>query len=83
MGDGRVKLTKSKLKEIIREELREASLNKYTKGVDSQDNVGNVFITKHDTGDITFHIGGKSDSSIIFNSRQIKDVMKKLKKMGA
>jgi sugar/nucleoside kinase (ribokinase family) len=78
-----MKLTKSQLKEMIKQELREAGLNKYTKGVDSQDNVGNVFITKHDTGDITFHIGGKSDSSIIFNRRQIKDVMKKLKKMGA
>ena len=78
-----MKFTKTELKEIIREELREASLNKYTKGVDSQDNVGNVFITKHDTGDITFHIGGKSNSSIVFNRRQMKDVMKKLKKMGA
>jgi hypothetical protein len=78
-----MKITKTQLKEIIRKELREASLNKYTKGVDSQDNVGNVFITKHDTGDITFHIGGKSDSSIVFNRRQMKDVMKKLKKMGA
>ena len=78
-----MKLTKSQLKEMIKQELREARLNKYTKGVDSQDNVGNIFITKHDTGDITFHIGGKSDSSIIFNRRQIKDVMKKLKKMGA
>jgi len=78
-----MKITRSKLKEIIKEELRESSLNKYTKGVDSQDNVGNVFITKHDTGDITFHIGGKSDSSIVFNRRQMKDVMKKLKKMGA
>ena len=78
-----MKITKTELKEIIRRELREASLNKYTKGVDSQDNVGNVFITKHDTGDITFHIGGKSDSSIVFNRRQMKDVMKKLKKMGA
>jgi len=78
-----MKLTKTYLKKIIREELRETSFNKYNKGVDSQDNVGNVFITKHDTGDFTFHIGGKSDSSIVFNRRQIKDVMKKLKKMGA
>lgn len=76
-----MKLTKLKLKEIIREELSEAKLNKYITGVEFQDNVGNVFITKHDTGYVTFHIGGRSGAPIVFNFAEIKPLMKILKKI--
>ena len=84
-----MKLTKSQLKEMIREELKEANFDKFKRGVVSQENIGNIFITKHDgtvepykAGDITFHIKDTPYSRIWFNSKQAKQVLQKLKKIG-
>lgn len=79
-----MKISKIQLREMIRKELLpEAGFDRYKDGVDFQNHIRNVFITKHSTGDVTFHIGGRSDLAIRFNALDIKKMVKMLKKAGA
>ena len=70
-----MKLTKAQLKEIIREELLNEAR---TMG---QETIGNVFITRYSNSRITFHVGGRANSTIAFSRSEAKQLMDVLKGM--
>mgnify|MGYP003627969567 CR=1 FL=1 len=70
-----MKLTRSKLKEIIKEEL----IKEFK--VASQKTIGNAYVTKYTNGWVTIHVGGRSNSTIQFSKREASELHKVLMKM--